>query len=92
MIDLNKLLDEALTIPEKNAGPVEKKLREKLQDKQFAARYPDFKYHDILVRCCRNDEKSGVGQNDAERIYISGLPNLMDMFDVYEKARAEYAK
>ena len=54
MIDLQKILDEALTIPPDKAGPVELKLRDMLEKK-----YKDFKQADTVVKCCRNDEKAG---------------------------------
>lgn len=94
MIDIadiiNDVVNEALTIPADKAGPVEKKLRSRITDEEFRRRYPKFQYHDILVKCCRNDEKSGIDQKQLERVYIAGLPNIMDMFDVYDKACQSY--
>jgi len=53
MIDIKKLLDEALTIPADKAGPVELKLRDALSKRK------DCKHEDVIVKCCRSDEKSG---------------------------------
>lgn len=86
MIDLQHILDEALTIPPDKAGPVELKLRDVLEKK-----YKDFNNQDIIVKCCRNDEKSGkMSAKELVQIYIVGLGNIIDLFKVYDKCKSEY--
>ena len=68
MLDIQKLLDEALTIPADKAGPVELKLRDALQKRK------DCKYEDVIVKCCRSDENSGkIDANQLTQTYIVGL-------------------
>lgn len=88
MIDLKKILDEALTIPADKAGPVELKLRDAL-----ASSYEDFKYADTIVKCCRNDEKSGgVPEKNLRQTYVAGLGNVVDLLKSYDKCKSEYAR
>lgn len=86
MIDLQHLLNEALTIPPDKAGLVELKLRDILQTK-----YKDFKQADTIVKCCRNDEKSGkMTAKELTQTYVIGLGNIIDLFKVYDRCKDEY--
>lgn len=86
MIDLQQLLNEALTIPPDKAGPVELKLRDALETK-----YKDFKQADIIVKCCRNDEKAGkMTAKELTQTYVIGLGNIIDLFKVYDRCKDEY--
>lgn len=88
MIDLKRFLDEALTIPADKAGPVELKLRDAL-----TSNYKDFKYADTIVKCCRNDEKSGIiPEKNLRQTYVAGLGNIVDLLKSYDKCKSEYAK
>ena len=85
MLDVQRLLDEALTIPADKAGPVELKLRAALEKRK------DCKHEDVIVKCCRSDEKSGKA--DAKQLaqtYIVGLGNIIDLLKVYDKCKDEY--
>lgn len=85
MLDIQKLLDEALTIPADKAGPVELKLRDALQKRK------DCKYEDVIVKCCRSDEKSGkIDAKQLTQTYIVGLGNIIDLLKVYDKCKDEY--
>lgn len=88
MINLKRILDEALTIPADKAGPIELKLRDAL-----TSNYKDFKYADTIVKCCRNDEKSkDISEKNLKQMYIVGLGNIIDLLKSYDKCKAEYAK
>ena len=85
MIDIKKLLDEALTIPADKAGPVELKLRDALSKRK------DCKHEDVIVKCCRSDEKSGkIEPKQLAQTYIVGLGNIIDLLKVYDKCKDEY--
>lgn len=85
MIDIKKLLDEALTIPADKAGPVELKLRDALSKRK------DCKHEDVIVKCCRSDEKSGkIEPKQLVQTYIVGLGNIIDLLKVYDKCKDEY--
>lgn len=86
MIDLQKILDEALTIPADKAGPIELKLRDALEKK-----YKDFTYQDTIVKCCRNDEKSGkIPSKELVQTYVLGLGNIIDLLRSYDKCKTQY--
>ena len=85
MLDLQRLLDEALTIPPDKAGPIELKLRDALQKRK------DCKHEDVIVKCCRSDEKSGkIEPKQLAQTYIVGLGNIIDLLKVYDKCKDEY--
>lgn len=85
MLDIQRLLDEALTIPADKAGPVELKLRAALEKRK------DCKHEDVIVKCCRNDEKSGkVDAKQLVQTYVVGLGNIIDLLKVYDKCKDEY--
>lgn len=85
MIDLKRLLDEALTIPADKAGPVELKLRDVLSKRR------DCKYEDVIVKCCRSDENGGkLEPKQLTQTYIVGLGNIIDLLKVYDKCKDEY--
>ena len=85
MLDIKKLLDEALTIPANSAGPVELKLRDALEKRK------DCKYEDVIIKCCRNDEKGGkIDAKELIRTYVLGLGNIIDLLKVYDKCKNEY--
>ena len=85
MLDVQRLLDEALTIPADKAGPVELKLRAALEKRK------DCKHEDVIVKCCRSDEKSGkVDAKQLAQTYIVGLGNIIDLLKVYDKCKDEY--
>ena len=85
MLDIQRLLDEALTIPADKAGPVELKLRAALEKRK------DCKHEDVIVKCCRSDEKSGkVDAKQLALTYIVGLGNIIDLLKVYDKCKDEY--
>ena len=85
MVDIKRLLDEALTIPVDKAGPIELKLRDAL------AKRKDCKHEDVIVKCCRTDEKSGkIEPKQLAQIYIVGLGNIIDLLKVYDKCKDEY--
>ena len=85
MLDLQRLLDEALTIPPDKAGPIELKLRNALEKRK------DCKHEDVIVKCCRSDEKSGkIEPKQLAQTYIVGLGNIIDLLKVYDKCKDEY--
>ena len=85
MLDIKRLLDEALTIPPNKAGPIELKLRDALQKRK------DCKHEDVIVKCCRSDEKSGkIEPKQLAQTYIVGLGNIIDLLKVYDSCKEEY--
>lgn len=86
MIDLKKILDEALTIPATDkSSELELKVRKELKEK-----YKDF-YGDTIIKCLRNDEKSGQkSAKELAQTYLIGLGNIIDLLKVYEKCKKKY--